>query len=981
MDIEKQVKARGRELLAKLNKDDRSVLDPQKYIDMLLNWSMESEDIKLSLFRFVDVFPTLPNSQSIVQHIREYFSGLDDELPKLFNLALNASTSGISDFAVGSLAKKQLRFFADRFIVGENEERALPKLKKIRDNGAAFTVDLLGELTVSENESIEYQQRYLKLLDALHQEVPTWSSRLPLIPGHIGEKTPMNISVKLSALYSQTSALNYKRSVKILTERLREIYKKAVEYNAFVYVDMEDASLVDITLDVVKGLIGSDEFKSYPHFGIVLQAYLRRTEKDLYDMINFCTVNKRQLGVRLVKGAYWDMETIVSRQKGWEIPVWQKKPSSDANYEKLSRILLDNHNTVTPAFASHNIRSLAHAIVYAEQKNIPKANFEIQTLYGMGTPIRDLFKNEGYLVREYCPIGDLLIGMGYLVRRLLENTSNEGFVRKTMHEDHSFDELLSEPLINEPERVLIEQISPEGFKNEHAIDFSIKEEREKIQAQIDKILESPPQFYHPRYDNFKFEKLESLESRLPEDPAKILGHVSYADREVVDKILTQMSKHTDSWKLTPVQHRSDILKKVAQIFRDKRYYLIALIVLETGKPWAEADGDVAEAIDFLEYYSIDALNLFQPKELINIPGEKNRFFYEGRGISAVLGPWNFPLAIPCGMFAASVVTGNCTILKPAEQSSIIAYEIYQAFIEAGTPKEVIAFTPGYGEIIGEYLVRDKRVSNVIFTGSKNVGLHILRSTTELSEEHEDVKRVIAEMGGKNALIIDEDADLDEAIKGVLYSGFAYAGQKCSALSRLIIVGDIYDRFTKRLCDALQSIIVGPSSKASTLVGPVIDGDAQKRILKLIESAKNNYQVVSNETYKGPGYFVPPTIIFDVELDDPIWKEEIFGPVVAVSRAKSFEEAIKIANNSKYALTGGIFSRSPMNIQKAMNDFKVGNLYINRPITGSIVLRQPFGGFKLSGIGSKAGGPGYLTQFAVPRVITENTMRRGFSPDL
>ena len=364
---------------------------------------------------------------------------------------------------------------------------------------------------------------------------------------------------------------------------------------------------------------------------------------------------------------------------------------------------------------------------------------------------------------------------------------------------------------------------------------------------------------------------------------------------------------------------------------------------------------------------------------MDIEGEDNFYFYRPRGIAVVIAPWNFPLAIACGMTVASLVCGNVTILKPAEQTSLIAFEFAKILLTAGVPVDAFAFLPGEGESIGRALVQDPRTAIICFTGSKTVGLEILKNASVLAEGQKHIKKVITELGGKNCIIVDEDADLDEAIKGILYSAFGFAGQKCSACSRLVILKDIYERLLSRLADACNDLIVGPAGDSSSYFGPVIDKDSQSRILKIINDSKSQLNLLAQTKVPDFGYFVPGTIFRDVPLDHYIWQEEIFGPVLACAAAKDFEHALQIANDSQYALTGGLYSRSPANIKKAYEEFEAGNLYINRACTGALVCRQPFGGFKLSGMGSKAGGPDYLLQFMEPVCVSENTMRRGFAP--
>jgi RHH-type proline utilization regulon transcriptional repressor/proline dehydrogenase/delta 1-pyrroline-5-carboxylate dehydrogenase len=416
--------------------------------------------------------------------------------------------------------------------------------------------------------------------------------------------------------------------------------------------------------------------------------------------------------------------------------------------------------------------------------------------------------------------------------------------------------------------------------------------------------------------------------------------------------------------------------RAADIMRRRRIELAAWEVFEVGRGWREADADVAEAIDYLEYYGREMLRLSEPRVTQKLPGESNVYFYEPRGVAAVIAPWNFPLAILTGMTAAALVTGNCAVIKPAEQSPVMGALLMEILREAELPAAACQLLQGGGEL-GAYLVRHASVQLIAFTGSREVGLEILRTAYDHQPGQEHVKRVVCEMGGKNAIIVDEDADLDEAVVHILESAFGYQGQKCSAASRIILVDEIHDLLLERLVEAVRSLKIGPPEDPRNFSGPVIDAAAHAKIIGYVDLGKHEGRCVLGREAPTEGFFVGPAIFSEIEPDHRLANEEIFGPVLSVIKAKDFSHALQIANRSAYGLTGGVFSRSPAHIEKARREFRVGNLYINRGITGAIVERQPFGGLKLSGIGSKAGGPDYLLQFLEPRTVSENTLRHGF----
>ena len=426
---------------------------------------------------------------------------------------------------------------------------------------------------------------------------------------------------------------------------------------------------------------------------------------------------------------------------------------------------------------------------------------------------------------------------------------------------------------------------------------------------------------------------------------------------------------------------AQVLFDAARYMRERRFDLAALEVFEAGKPWAEADGDICESIDYCEYYGRQMLRLAHGAEVESPPGEDNCLVYTPRGVGVVIPPWNFPLAIPTGMTVAALVCGNAVVLKPAEQTPATAAILAAALKAGGLADGVLSFLPGIGETVGAHLLAHPDIAFVAFTGSKAVGLSIIEQAAIHRPGQRLVKRVIAEMGGKNPLIVDTDADLDQAVPITIQSAFSYSGQKCSACSRVIVIGERADEFVARLAGATRRLRIGSPEQMGTELGPLIDEDAFKRVASWQERAADFGEVVlSRHDVPEDGYFVGPTIVDRVAVGSALWTDEIFGPVLAICRANSLGEAIELANDSEYTLTAGIVSRSPSHIREAAQRLRAGNVYINRTITGAVVGRHPFGGHGLSGVGSKAGSPDYLLEFLLPRTVSENTLRQGFAPE-
>jgi RHH-type proline utilization regulon transcriptional repressor/proline dehydrogenase/delta 1-pyrroline-5-carboxylate dehydrogenase len=522
---------------------------------------------------------------------------------------------------------------------------------------------------------------------------------------------------------------------------------------------------------------------------------------------------------------------------------------------------------------------------------------------------------------------------------------------------------------------------PAALHIEPLSDFSREGARHSMRAALEVVAHQFGGSFPPVINNQPVAVPDFFDSLNPSHKRQIVGRCGRSTDELARQAIAAAARAFPTWRDTPVDRRARYLNDIATVLRRRRFELAAWQVYECAKQWREADADLAEAIDFCDFYAQDMLRLAAPR-LRNVPGEDNAYFYEPRGVAVVIAPWNFPLAILTGMTTAALVAGNTVVMKPAEQSSVIAAKLMEVFVEVGLPPGVVNFLPGIGEEVGPALVGHPQTDIIAFTGSLKVGLLINEQAARTPQGQHHVKRVIAEMGGKNAIIVDDDSDMDEAVVGVIDSAFGYSGQKCSAGSRVIVGGSKYETFLARLVEAAKSMAIGPAEDPGSFVGPVIDEEAQRRLGNAIERGKKEARVVHSgdvSALADEGYYVAPHIFADVDVRSFLSQDEFFGPILAVMKSRDLNHALEIANGVPYALTGGVFSRSPANIARVKREFRVGNLYINRKITGALVDRQPFGGFKLSGIGSKAGGPDYLLQFLLPRTITENTLRRGFAP--
>ena len=512
------------------------------------------------------------------------------------------------------------------------------------------------------------------------------------------------------------------------------------------------------------------------------------------------------------------------------------------------------------------------------------------------------------------------------------------------------------------------------FQNQSYTDFGKPENAQAMRDAIAKVRAEAGKEYPLIIAGERITTSEKFQSINPSKKDEVLGVFQKGTPELVDKAVNAAAKAFESWKRTKPETRAVVLQRAAEIMKRRRHELSATMVLEAGKNWAEADADTAEAIDFLEFYAREMIRYSQPQPLTPIPTEFNEYFYIPLGVGAIIPPWNFPLAILCGMSSAAVVTGNTIVLKPSSETPLIAYKYVEIMEEAGVPPGVINFLTGPGSRVGDPLVLHPKTRFIAFTGSMEVGLRINELAAKKSEGQIWIKRVIAEMGGKDTIIIDEDLySFDDAVSGVVTSAFGYQGQKCSACSRLIVHQKLYKDFADAVVEKTKALKVGPAEENPNL-GPVIGSGAFSSISGYIEIGKGEGRLATGGTYDDSvGFFIQPTVFLDVPETARIYQEEIFGPVLAVSKAKDFDEALRMANNSIYGLTGSVYSKNRWHLEKAREEFHVGNLYFNRKCTGALVDVHPFGGFNMSGTDSKAGGRDYLLLFLQGKSVSERLL--------
>ncbi|KDE49606.1 1-pyrroline-5-carboxylate dehydrogenase [Geobacillus sp. CAMR12739] len=515
------------------------------------------------------------------------------------------------------------------------------------------------------------------------------------------------------------------------------------------------------------------------------------------------------------------------------------------------------------------------------------------------------------------------------------------------------------------------------YRHEPLTDFTVEANREAFLAALKKVESELGRDYPLVIGGERVMTEDKIISINPANKTEVVGRVAKANKELAERAMKTADEAFRTWSRMSPEARADILFRAAAIVRRRKHEFSAWLVKEAGKPWREADADTAEAIDFMEYYGRQMLKLKDGIPVESRPGETNRFFYIPLGVGVVISPWNFPFAIMAGTTVASLVTGNTVLLKPASATPVVAYKFVEVLEEAGLPAGVLNYIPGSGAEVGDYLVDHPRTRFISFTGSRDVGIRIYERAAKVHPGQIWLKRVIAEMGGKDAIVVDKEADLELAAQSIVASAFGFSGQKCSACSRAIVVQDVYDQVLNRVVELTKQLNVGDPAEQATFMGPVIDQGAYNKIMEYIEIGKQEGRLMTGgEGDDSKGFFIQPTVFADVDPNARIMQEEIFGPVVAFAKARDFDHALEIANNTEYGLTGAVISRNRANLEKARHEFHVGNLYFNRGCTGAIVGYQPFGGFNMSGTDSKAGGPDYLILHMQAKTVSEMVLMAG-----
>ncbi len=925
--------------------------------DWLLTHAVADERFRGRALRYLDVLAALDFDRGgrraralAVEYLGAPFPGLPGGLRAALRLATDPRLPAP---LVGALARRFAAALARRFITRPGAGSIRRASAILARRGRLPSFDLLGEAVLSEREAQATLQRYLALVGELARDPAAGR----LSPAGAAE---LQISLKLSSLTAHFSPLDPAGTARRVREPLEAICEAARRAGVGVTLDLEQHALRDLTWRIFRETFARGErLGAWPHAGIVLQGYLRDAEPHAREMLDFARQRGSPFQVRLVKGAYWDYEVLLAHEQRWRPAVLTEKSATDAQFERLLELFAAASPALQLAVGSHNARAHARAEALAEARGLPPGAIEHQTLFRTAEGTSRALVELGWVARDYVPVGELLPGMAYLVRRVLENSSQVGFLLR------SRGGVAPEELLRPPgaEPAGGPEAGPEparggaGFERAPGARWFERDFREGFEAALAAARARFGERFPLELAGAPVRAGPWVATHSPSEPAgDPLGYAEFGDAEAAERAV-EVALHSP-WPATPVAKRAEALRRAADLAQARAPELAAWIVHEGGRDRADACAEVEEAIDFLRYYAAEALRLLSEHAPRVAP----------RGVVGVIPPWNFPLSIPCGLCAAALAAGNTVVLKPAEQTPLVAQRLARLLHEAGVPADALVCLPGRGEEVGAALATDSRVAMIAFTGSRQVGTLLHEAVAGVALDGGGVKALVAEMGGKNPILVFADADLDEAVEAVLRSAFGHAGQKCSAASRVLVEAPIAARFRERLVEACRSLQVGRADHPGTQVNPIIDREAAARLAGAAATARAEGSVLfdrfdpgdpANPLGRGPLVVeIPPERLARTRTGT----EELFGPILVLTPFADEEEGLRLANASAFGLTAGIFSRSPGRIARAVRRLDAGNVYVNRPITGARVGIEPFGGRGFSGTGPKAGGADTLWAF-------------------
>lgn len=935
-----------------------------KTIDKLISDKLSSADWSKHLTQNTTLF-TNAATWSLMLTGKLYAPTLNEE--KTLGATLTRFMSRTSAAVLRPIILQAMKILGKQFVMGQTIEEALTRAKTLEATGYRYSYDMLGESA----RTLADAGKYFKSYEAAIAGIGKISTTLDPIKGP-------GISVKLSALHPRYEYTQRERILKELSPQVLKLAQQAKAQNIGLTIDAEEADRLDLSLDLFEIVFSDPSLNGWEGLGLAVQSYQKRAPYVIDWLIQLSMQHQRRIMVRLIKGAYWDAEIKQSQLFGFaEYPVFTRKQATDVSFIACAKKLLAHTKYIYSQFGTHNAYSVAAVLEMAGTQK----DFEFQCLHGMGQPLYDNIVSLGIPCRIYAPVGSHKDLLGYLVRRLLENGANTSFINRLADESTPVEQLIADPvariaaLDNKPHpKIPLPTAIYSDRKNALGLDLSNRETILTLKQAMEQAAQKK-WTAGPLIAGKMITRTPATSIQSPSETSRVVGTVTEATAADTEAAIAKASAAASLWAKTPVAERANCLGRAADLFEAASASLMALLCLEGGKQLADCLSEVRETVDYCRYYAVQARKDLSPQTLLGPTGETNQLTLYPRGVIACISPWNFPLAIFTGQIVAALVTGNCVIAKPAEQTPLIAAEAIRLLHQAGIPEAVLHLLPGSGEVIGNQIVADPRIAGVMFTGSTETAKLIQQS---LTNRPGPMVPLIAETGGQNTMIVDSSALAEQVVIDVIQSAFNSAGQRCSALRVLFLQTDIAPTVIEMLKGAMAELKVGDPSLLETDIGPVIDTDSanllQKHVAKMTQDAKLLYQVP--HLPETPGHYFAPCVF---ELTDlSLLQREVFGPILHIIpyQASELDQVLDSIIATGYGLTLGIHSRINATVDYIISRMPVGNIYVNRNIIGAVVGVQPFGGEKLSGTGPKAGGPHYLPHLCVERTVSVNITASG-----
>lgn len=975
----------GQDLWRKMQRRKPSLFEPRWWEDRILAAAVADPALRQQMFRFVDVLPRLRTHQELSRHLHEFFAevqAIDPEARELVRFGADQlSPNSILSRALAHNLRWQVHRIARRFVAAPEPATLLRTIAGQRQHGQGTAIATLAGVPLTAEERDAYFDSVVHQLSELAPAVAVWPEDRLLDHDQFGPAPRLHVAVQLSRLTGLRECRDPERVAAELLPRLRTLLRFAREQQVLLQIDGETASWRPTIHALLQQTLLEAEFAELTEIGIDIPADAATASAELQHWLSWLAERQVPVAIRLSLGPGWDEEHLRAQAQGWTSPVVAEPWQAGAQFETLAGVLLANTHLARPILATDHPRGLAAGLAQAQQLNVPRTAWEWQPRMGLHSELSQTLSERGYRVRLRTPVGEACLGLSLLIRDCLANPSYElplGYSLRGENEEDLFMNPAELAAQSPPRRKRL----PLSFENQPLADFSQPEVRTAQLAALETVRGQLGRDYPLVIDGKAIHSRERHATRNPSRLSQLVGRVAIATEDDVLAAVATARRAFTHWSRVEVQYRYEYLGLIARELEQRRYELAAWMMFEVGLTWPEADQEVADAIDYCRYYAEQMKWLHEPSTA-EIASEQNSYAFRPRGVVAAISSWDAPLSTIASMTAAALMTGNTLVLAPDLRAAVISAHWLSVLQSIGLPDGVVQFIPGSIDDLCPVLAGSPDVDLVVCSTSVANGLRINALAATPHRSAQSIKRVLVDLPGNNAIIIDADADLDEAVAGVLASAFRQAGQSRRSCARVIVVEEIHDEFVNRLAAATKLLQVGPADEPGAEIGPLIDVANVETIDQICADVADEGQVhVAGEVpveLAHEGCFAAPRIITGLTCKARIAAQDVVGPVLVVLRAENFKDALEIANATDYALIGGVYSRSPANLQRARQEFHVGNLFLNRPITHARVGRQPIGGYRLSGGGAKAGGPDYLLEFLIPVAICEDVSRRGIEP--